>query len=61
VLAATNRNYDRGDTVRLRLRRPYEIGSGREPTLMPWCRGSFRGRVSINLSTTVGTFSLTVR
>jgi hypothetical protein len=49
VLAATNRNYDRGETVRLRLR------TGR------WCRGHFRGRVSVGLRRTVGTFSLEVR
>jgi hypothetical protein len=49
VLAWTNRNYDRGDVVRLRL----ETGT--------WCRGSFRGRVSIALRRTVGRFSLTVR
>jgi hypothetical protein len=58
VLAATDRNYDRGDTVRLRLERPNRIPS-REP--VPWCRGSFRGRVSFNLRATVGTFRLTVR
>ena len=49
VLAATSHNYDRGDKVHLRLR------------TRPWCRGRFRGRVSIDLRTTVGTFALTVR
>ena len=52
VLAGTQRNYDRGDVVRLRLRRP---------TREPWCRGTFRGRVSIGLRRTVGRFRLTVR
>lgn len=62
VLAGTDRNYDRGDTVRLRLRRPNRIEPGvRAPGRMPWCRGHFRGRVSFDLRATVGTFSLTVR
>jgi hypothetical protein len=52
LLAATDRNYRRGEVVQLRLRRQ----SNR-----PWCRGRFRGRVSIALRRTVGTFSLTVR
>jgi hypothetical protein len=51
VLAATDRNYDRGEVVRLRL-------GGRS---LRWCSGSFRGRVSINGRSTVGTFPLTVR
>jgi hypothetical protein len=52
VLAATDRNYRRGEVVHLRLSRQYN---------RPWCGGSFRGRVSINGRSTVGTFSLTVR
>jgi hypothetical protein len=49
VLAATDRNHERGELVHLRLR----TGS--------WCRGHFRGRVSVGLRRTVGRFSLTVR
>jgi hypothetical protein len=52
LLAATDRNYAPGDLVRLRLIRQ---------TDRPWCRGSFRGRVSISGSRTVGRFALTVR
>jgi hypothetical protein len=52
LLAATNRNYDRGDVVQLRLTRQMD---------RPWCRGSFRGRVSIDGRRTVGLFSLRVR
>jgi hypothetical protein len=52
LLAATNRNYAPGDLVHLRLIRQ---------TDRPWCRGSFRGRVSISGSRTVGRFALIVR
>jgi hypothetical protein len=62
VLAATDRDYTRGDRVRLRLRRPNRPGARLiGGALMPWCRGSFRGRVSISGRNTVGSFSLTVR
>jgi hypothetical protein len=58
VLAATDLNYRRGAEVRLLLRLPNRLtGSGH----LPWCRGSFRGRVSLNGRRTVGTFALTVR
>lgn len=52
VLAATDRNYERGELVHLRL--------NREESRL-WCLGSFRGRVSIGIGRTVGRFSLTVR
>jgi hypothetical protein len=49
VLAATTRSYERGEVVRLRL--------GGQLT---WCRGRFRGRVTVGLHSVVGTFPLTV-
>jgi hypothetical protein len=52
LIAFTDRNYARGEPVHLRLRRQYD---------RPWCRGAFRGRVSIGGRSTVGTFFLTVR
>jgi hypothetical protein len=61
VLAGSDRNFARGDQVRLRLRLPYTFARGAAPRRIPWCRGSFRGRVSINGRRTVGTFALTVR
>jgi hypothetical protein len=61
VLAATDRNFARGDQVRLRLRLPYMFARSAAPRRIPWCRGSFRGRVSLRGRRTVGTFALTVR